>query len=206
MDEAAAGQNFTHTSVENQNNKMWDSNTCTAVYTAMYVHAAPGARKSKSRPANVRVLVTDDEWDSADTGGGDVSGTGVDRLGELAAAAGEAQSDEEDERDSEQPEPLDVERAEDEMSRLAAVADAGDISRMEISILEIDVEREEDESSMLVADAGDVSRTGEMMADSCMDEETLLVKPIDNDVDVSAEASEFETTEQAPLVSLLSPR
>ena len=123
---------------------MWDSNTCTAVYTAMYVHAAPGARKSKSRPANVRVVVTDDEWDSADTGGGDVSGTGVDRLGELAAAAGEAQSDEGDE--TEQSEPLDVERAEDELSRLVADADAGDISSI-----------------------------GEKMPDSCMDEETLLV-------------------------------
>ena len=38
--------------------------------------------KSKSRPANVCVPVTDDECGSADTGGGDVSGTGVDRLGE----------------------------------------------------------------------------------------------------------------------------
>ena len=44
---------------------------------------------------------------------------------------------------------------------------------------------------------------GEKMADSCMDEGMLLVQPIDNDVDVSTEA--YEKTEQAPLVSLLSP-
>ena len=36
-------------------------------------------RKSKNWPANVRVPVTDEEWGSASTGGGDMSGTGVDR-------------------------------------------------------------------------------------------------------------------------------